>query len=257
MRPARRRAPNRVINQRLAVPAYFRPGPDWRRLAAADPMVGIAVVNVDSGPGTQQIVEYGPALSAVRDAGVQVLGYLDTAHASRPIADVLADVERYRTWYGTTGYLLDQAHVACSSLDDYYGPLRDAIRRIDPNALIALNPGVPVPECFMDVADVLIDFEGSSAAYLSCTSALWRAAYEPSRFWHIVHGAPPDALRAILDAAALRNTGWMFITDQPIDGGPAGSYLYDRLPDERTWQRLSQGLSRSTRGRRFAALCVP
>ncbi len=37
---------------RMAVPAYFAPGPEWQRVIAAAPTVGMVIINPGSGPGT-------------------------------------------------------------------------------------------------------------------------------------------------------------------------------------------------------------
>ena len=187
-------------------------------------------MNCDSGPGAQPDPTYGPALAAARAAGVEVLGYVDTDNGRRPHSLVLDDIARYREWYGTTGYLLDRAHVPCEVVRSYYAPLHFQLKSRDADTTIVVNPGTAVPSCFLDVADVLVDFEGPGETYLAASLPEWHVEHEPTRFWHIVYDVAPTQLDAVLATASRSGTGWLFVTDQPLDGGAPGRYLYDRLP---------------------------
>ncbi|MEO6122962.1 MAG: spherulation-specific family 4 protein [Ilumatobacteraceae bacterium] len=217
---------------RLAIPAYFRPGPQWERLTElGGNTVGVAVMNCASGPGEQPDLGYLPVLEAARASGVEVLGYIDTDNGHRPRPMVLDDISRYREWYGITGYFLDRVHVPCDVVRSYYVPLREHLKSHDAGTMIVLNPGVAVPRCFLDVADVLVDFEGSALTYVASDTPEWRAEYDSARFWHIVYDVAGPMVDEVLAAAARQRAGWLFVTDQALDGGGPGRYLYDRMPD--------------------------
>ena len=51
------------IDQYIAVPSYFWPGPDWQRLQGAGSAVSFSIVNPNSGPGTAAVVEVTPSRS--------------------------------------------------------------------------------------------------------------------------------------------------------------------------------------------------
>src|SRR5690606_1477704 len=81
----------------LLVPAYFSPsrGQDWQRLAEAAAQVPVmAIANVSNGPGTSRREDYQRAIDAVREAGGRVIGYVHTTYTRRPMAEVLADIDR-------------------------------------------------------------------------------------------------------------------------------------------------------------------
>jgi hypothetical protein len=208
----------------------------------------MAVMNLANGPGEERVPEYVPALAAARAAGVDLVAYIDTDNGNRMHTDVLADIALYRAWYGPVGYLLDRADVAADDVNPYYAPLRHHVKGLDANAIFILNAGAHVAECFMDVADIVIDFEGSCDSYLSTATSMpkWRSKYDPARFWHIVYDVPQTSLESVVRKAQARRTGWLYITDQQIDSAVPGSYLYDRLPDEATWHHLAQLLERSS-----------
>lgn len=224
---------------RLAIPAYFRPGPQWQRLTElGGTTVGLAVMNCDSGPGVQPDFGYLPTLEAARAAGVEVLGYIDTDNGRRPHSAVFDDISRYREWYGTTGYLLDRVHVTPAVVRSYYAPLHYRLKSYDADTMIVLNPGVTVPRCFLDVADVLVDFEGSALTYVTSESPAWHVEFRPSRFWHIVYDVADSVLDQVLAVASRNRAGWLFVTDQPLGGGAPGRYLYDRMPAPAIVNRL-------------------
>lgn len=234
-----------------AVPAYFRPGAEWDRMLVSPVIVGIAVMNTDSGPGSAVQPDYLPTLSRARDAGIRVLGYIDTANARRPMGDVLVDAERWIRQYAVDGFFLDQVHVTDQEVRTFYEPLRERIHGLHPTALTVANPGTVVGERFMEAADVIVDFEGPVDRYVRATFPTWRADFDRSRFWHIVHGIRPGAVDAIAELVAERGTGWAYLTDQHEEPSTPGSYLYDRLPIPEMWNGLQRRAS--TAGPRRAA----
>ncbi|HEX3089462.1 MAG TPA: spherulation-specific family 4 protein, partial [Ilumatobacteraceae bacterium] len=211
--------------RRLAVPAYFHPrdsAAEWARLASDD--VGLVVANIANGPGIVREDQWADAFDHVRDAGGDVVGYVDAGylgntglrtHRGSTLLDdwleqVLRDVYTWYRLYGdqVTGIFLDQAAESedGASLAPIFRRLRDDIRRLDPEAVTVLNPGEAVPGAFADVADVIVTFEGSYEDYLAEGED---AVYEPlswepgpdQAIWHMIHHTP-DATRAA-EVAAL------------------------------------------------------
>lgn len=72
-----------VSDQKLAIPAYFYPsdaGVDyWNRIAKAD-RVGIAVVNPNSGPGSNSESSFTKVITDSVNTGHKVIGYVDTGY---------------------------------------------------------------------------------------------------------------------------------------------------------------------------------
>jgi hypothetical protein len=72
-----------TIAQKIAVPAYFVPGIPgtlWTPLTSSTPAVGIAVANVLNGPDFEAKTPYQSAIQAAHNAGIKVLGYVDTGY---------------------------------------------------------------------------------------------------------------------------------------------------------------------------------
>lgn len=108
--------------QHLAVPAYFNPGGGpgstyWTQLDQSAPAVGISVANPGSGPGTAFDQSYANAVQAAAQAGIKVIGYVDTGYfgttgrttrggqtsTSAWTTQVEGDVDDWYHWYGGYG----------------------------------------------------------------------------------------------------------------------------------------------------------
>jgi len=205
---------NRSSQLAIAVPAYFAPGNGWNRLAGRGGAAALAVVNPNSGPGAAVEPAYAQAIRRAQAHGVRVFGYVHTSYGARPQAAVLAEAEGYRDWYAVDGIFFDEARSDRAG-QPYYAALRRALKARDSALLIALNPGTRPDERYMDVAEVVVTFEGDFASYLrEPTPPAWMQRLAPSRFWQIVYGVPDAAaLQQVLASAGEGHAGYIYITD--------------------------------------------
>jgi len=241
-RPAERERLPLAAAQAIAVPAYFRPGADWDRMSQAHPALGLAVLNSCSGPGAAPEREYVDAVARCQRAGVRVIGYVHTAFAdsvARPPERAIAEIDAYYAWYGVDGIFFDETSSDAAHVP-YYAELT-AFARQRPGALTVLNPGCVPAEQYMQVADIIVTFENTYAAYTHAFPRLpgWMGRYAPRRFWHLVYAAP-DA-QAMEHAVALsrrRRAGWLYVTPcapgVSVDGGHS-DHPWCRLPSEPYW----------------------
>lgn len=229
-------AASEVGAARLACPAYFYPDCTdnpaclWGQLDAAAPSVGLAIINPDSGPGVVGLIEYVLQRLTSRAAGISLIGYVSTQYGMRSAAAVKADIDKYYVWYGVDGIFLDEVPSEDCRTQSYYADLNRYIKSWGgAGALTVLNPGMATKECFMNVSDIVVNFEGSYAEYVAWSTAGWESRYLAQRFWHIVHTAPTESdMLAAMSLSKRRNAGWIYITPDtlpnPYDSLPAGSY---------------------------------
>jgi hypothetical protein len=199
---------------RFVVPAYFHPAwaaDDWRSLAGLGPRLAFAVLNPDSGPGRSVDRAYLEPVAAVQAAGGGVLGYVDTGYGRRPGSAVLRDLAAYRSWYGLRGGFLDQVPSGLEHLAHYHR-IAEAARRLGLDFL-ALNPGVTPAAEYVELADVVVTFEGPWAAYRDHVIADWTRRHPPERFCHLVHSTPPAELASVRDGARRRHAGAVYATE--------------------------------------------
>jgi len=138
--------------------------------------------------------------------------------ATRPLADVVAEAAAYRRRYGVGAVFADQVTSDAAHLG-YYRELAD---RLPPGRLV-LNPGTVPHAGYLELADVVVTFEGTAAVHARRQP---RGPAGPAAVCHLVHDAPPATHRAVLARAARRGATYAFVTDRrlpnPWDGLPTG-----------------------------------
>lgn len=254
-------APPAAISQKLAVPAYVNPlaDPDaWTRLGASEHgSLGFVVVNVINGPDYMPLDEWTSVIQNASANGVKLLGYVDTGYlgttgqrtrlgSTDPVdwmSQIQHDIMSWYQFYGSslTGIFFDQAQNACGPIADsndwadLYRELSDEVDRSHPGALTVLNPGIGVPQCYEDAADVIVTFEGSYESYVGDPTAsnpyapLSWAPVDPMKIWHIVYGASDVAkMNEVVELSKTRSAGYLYVTDDvlanPYDTVPASDY---------------------------------
>ncbi|MBW4718608.1 spherulation-specific family 4 protein [Saccharothrix obliqua] len=243
--------------QQAAVPAYWSPAdPDgltaFRRLAQNRPTTGIVVVNGSlSRPEAPFSRGWADAIEAVHDSGARVLVYVDTgyfgvdlgqgAHRTRGgetsadawAAQVRQDIDEWYALYGgygVDGVFLDQVLHVCGPDGEYaarYAAIRDHLRATQPHARLAINPGTGTEQCYDDVADTILSFEGDHASYLAHVPPEWEATHQDrKKFWHLVYGVPDaEGMSAVIARARSNRPGYVYVGDRPFSPS-----TWDSLP---------------------------
>ncbi|MEW2399208.1 spherulation-specific family 4 protein [Streptomyces sp. NPDC046862] len=176
----------------LLVPYYEHPSlrpAEWDAIVAAAPRLYGVVLNPASGSGEHRDPAFAEVAARLRDAGVRVLGYTDTAYGRRPVAAVVRDLTRHRSWYGADGAFLDQVAAGPEQFD-YYRRLASAAWGGGCRTL-ALNHGTQPHPVYARIADVLVTFEGTWETYRGLRPPP-RTGGGP-RQCHLVYGVPPGA----------------------------------------------------------------
>jgi hypothetical protein len=214
----------------ILVPAYFDPssGSAWDSLNQAARRVPlIAIMNPNNGPATTPSPDYRRAITALREAGGQVIGYVYSSYTARAIDQVKADVDRYDSFYTIDGIFVDEmtndsnaTHLA------YYEELYRYIKSKRVSYLVVGNPGINTLQRYLDqpVTDALVTFE-SNVGYAQYVPDAWTSTNPATAFSHLCYAvsAPATMTNYILLAVA-RNAGYIYVTDD------AGNNPWDTLP---------------------------
>lgn len=209
----------------LIVPAYFHPAVrrrDWESLVEHGPHIRLVVANPASGPGDRVDESYLAPLRRLRDAGVQVAGYIDTDYGQRPAEDALRDFERYAEWYEVAGAFFDRVSNNVHDVG-YYDRLTRDIRSAGAE-VVAYNHGTHPVEAYAEIADLLGTFEGTWESYIDATVPRWARARSAGQFFHLVYDVPQESFGDAFLLATLRRAGVIFVTDS------GGANPWGRLP---------------------------
>jgi hypothetical protein len=224
---------NSLVVPQLIVPAYFHPAvrpQDWESLAERAPKVRMVVLNPGTGPGDQSDDTFTAPLRRLRDAGVQVAGYVDTNYSRRSAAEIRGDIERHIEWYGVSGVFFDRVPAGAVDVDHYARLARDA--RKAGARVLAFNHGVYPVEAYAEHADLLGTFEGTWNSYIDAVVPRWARARPTDQFFHLVYSVPKQSFGTAFLLAARRRAGCVYVTDH------AGANPWDRLPADEFSPRL-------------------
>src|SRR5205814_2638949 len=109
--------------------------------------------------------DYTRAVSALRNSGGLVIGYVYSSYTMRAIAEVKTDIDRYNSFYTIDGIFVDEmtndsdaAHLA------YYEELYRYIKGKQPSYLVVGNPGINTLANYLlrPAADALVTFENNT-----------------------------------------------------------------------------------------------
>lgn len=203
-----------------AYPSWYAPSTYlWDDVAAAASQVPItAIVNPANGPGgAPPNSDYEVGLTALRDAGVTLIGYVYTSYGTRDPAAVKADVDLYAASWGLGGIFLDEVSSAAADLA-YYQPLYDYVRAKPGLDRVVINPGTQVDEGYVSApaSDVAVIFENGSG-WSGYTPDPYVASYPDERFAALGYAvADAAAMQHFVDLAVQRNVGYVYVTDDTL-----------------------------------------
>lgn len=213
------------------VPPYAYPaeaGSHWDKLAAvASRVPTVAVVNPDSGPGPASDPNYAEAIAKLRAAGGKAIGYVSTRYAQRPLSEVAADINRYRSFYQLDGFFIDEMASDDSLLHvQYYQSIYGYVKALSSDYTVVGNPGTHIKEVHLSLptADTVVVFEGDAAAFAEFVPDDWAVGYGPGRFAYLLHGADAAQMTAAVRKALRQNAGYLYVTDDTLPNP------WDRLP---------------------------
>jgi hypothetical protein len=191
-----------------AVPAYFSDDANWTKIKLQTGGITYAVMNPDSGPGVASDPAWVARLATIGLTNPNIVGYVDTSYAARPLVDVQADIARYMQWYGVKSIFLDQTPYGCLTTS-YYSAIATTIHAN--GGIVIMNPGTLPLNCMIDIGDVIVSFENSLPHYLAST-ATNPVGYAPQKFWHLIYAVPPERQREIEELARQRGAGYVYVT---------------------------------------------
>ncbi|MGW3149451.1 MULTISPECIES: spherulation-specific family 4 protein [Streptomyces] len=213
-----------VVRTGFGIPGFAHPlvAPmEWGELTRPGTPLHWVVLNVSGGgPGTRPDPHCLEAAGRLRNAGVRVLGHLDTIYGARAYADLLSDAHRYLDWYRVDGFLLDRCPGERAALPEVRRTI-NGLRAIRADTHVVLGHGTHPHPGYAENADQLVTFSGSWADYRWSQVAEWTGDHPPDRFCHFVHGVPRGHLDEALRIARWQGAATIYFTDRTDRGGRA------------------------------------
>ncbi|WP_405627573.1 spherulation-specific family 4 protein [Streptomyces sp. NBC_00016] len=191
---------------------------EWRELARSGRPLHWVVLDVADGPGVRPDPRCLEAAGRLRNAGVRVLGRLDTRYGARPFAEVISDAQRHLDWYQVDGFLLDRCPAGRAELPGLRRTV-GTLRTLGDAPHIVLGHGTHPYPGYVEHADQVVTFSGPWSDYRWSQVAEWTAEHPPERFCHLVHGVPRGHLDEALRIARWQGAATIWFTDGTERGG--------------------------------------
>lgn len=198
----------------ILVPLYSYPGGsgllNWDAVIAAAPKVPILLIaNPASGPGATVNSDYVKAIARAKTAGAKVLGYVSTSYGNRAVADVKADIVKWKTFYGVVNIFLDEQANNLANVPKY----ADYVAFIKANGGYAVtNPGASCIQEYYTVAKadtILLSEKGGDIN----PAPAWALPAPDKYFAGICYAT--DQVKALELVAKSRTLGygWIYVTN--------------------------------------------
>jgi hypothetical protein len=211
----------------------------WDEVAAAQSQVNItAIINPNNGSGgAAPNSDYQVGITALRDAGVTMLGYVGTCWANseqnascyntRTLDSIKADIKTYADHFNIQGIFFDEAATNAAQANDYQ-ELSNYARSLGLQ-LIVVNPGTTTDQSYVDqdiVANTAVTFESPYVEWQQTSPPTdWTQTLPARQSAALIYNVPESAMAAVVDEVLARNHGYLYITDDGEDGNP-----WDSLP---------------------------
>ncbi|MCI0560106.1 MAG: spherulation-specific family 4 protein [Nitrososphaera sp.] len=150
----------------------------------------IVAINPSNGVGNGRDAHWRDVIGVLQEGDVNVVGYISTGYGSRSEDEVKQEVKNYYKWYeDIDGVFLDEQS-ANVDLVGYYEEIYEYAKELDEGKIIVANPGAPVPEEFVDTADLIMVYE--NAGIPDDVSQDWMEDYDKNHFGAIPYGENAD-----------------------------------------------------------------
>ncbi|MGW0910337.1 spherulation-specific family 4 protein [Streptomyces sp. NPDC002784] len=205
----------------LGVPGLAHPlvaPAEWAELVRPGTPVHWAALDVADGPGSRPDPHCLAAAARLRNAGVRLLGRLDSTYGARSFGEVISEAHRYLDWYQVDGFLLDRCPTERTALPEIRRTAT-TLRALRDDAHIVLGHGTHPYPGYAEHADQLVTFSGPWSDYRWSQVAEWTADYPADRFCHFVHGVPHGHLEEALRIARWQGAATLWFTDRTDGGG--------------------------------------
>jgi len=191
-----------------------------------------AIMNVNNGPGDGVNSDYLAVVNAYKAKGGRLLGYIYSCYGrdlcvvpeeTRNVSQMVSDALRYDALYGPLhGIFVDELSDRLEEYD-FYRNFTTEVRRVKPDWILMANPGIPCPEQYLDLFNILLTREGGPNAVINAPT--WAMNYSPTRQSYLYYGVRTEsAMRTKVREARSRNVGYIYVTDDVLPNP------WDKLP---------------------------
>ncbi len=208
----------------------------WQQaISAATKVQIVAIINPNNGPDrAPPNTDYQQGIKDLRQAGIQIVGYVPTNYATRSLSEVRNDIDLYFKHFNVDGIFIDETANTLDKLT-YYRQIYQQVKGRSARYQVILNPGTDIAESYIrePVADVLVVFENYQKVWTHYQPPAYLKNYSAEHFAALIHTtASSQAMKATIDRALKAKFGYIYVTDDSTD--TVNRNPWDSLPSY--WQ---------------------
>jgi hypothetical protein len=171
-------------------------------------------------------------MTKLKNAGIEMVGYVYTSYGARDVAAVKADIDTYASKYPlVTGIFLDEGANDASKLP-FYTTVYNYIMAKPGYVHTILNPGVQPDQGYYAISTNIMIYENYGTSLASTSFSNWvkcapNASQKSGYKYHfsgIAHTAPSSIQASYISAMAAKGIGYVYVTD-----GAGGCCTYNSL----------------------------
>jgi Spherulation-specific family 4 len=191
---------------KLIVPAYFTDAAMWARLLTGLDDIGAVVVDF----ATRDTLR--PYFAQLKAKGIKIYAYIPTGYLTKfpaNAASSLSKIDVVNNDADMDGIFLDEVRSGCSvkAVADY-----TAMKNRTGKALI-YNPGQTPGSCYFNIANAVVDYEGSYAAYQNWPAAAKGRSIGSNSVVNVIHTTSQSDISNAIALAKSRNAGLIWVSE--------------------------------------------
>lgn len=173
--------------------------------------------------------DWQPAIDLLRQKGVRTIGYVHSSYAHRPLSAYEPEIDKYLDCWQTEGIFVDEVSSDAKDIP-HYQQLFDYVKGKESNITgsrpsVWLNPGTSTDEGYMNVSDVIWQFESPLAAFEKYTPPPYLGKYPATRTGMMVLDVPEQqTMEGILMNVSAMNAAWTIVLSVPYTSAIAPAY---------------------------------
>ena len=174
-----------------------------------------AIVNTNSGPGSQLDSNYMSAINKLKEAGVKTLGYVRTNYGKQSISTVKSDINKWKSFYNPRGIFFDEmANTKSSSLIKYYKDINDYAKGTKGFEFTVGNPGIDTIPEYVNTVDTIMIYETDTGFPSNSSYSGWHDSYPKEKWGIFPFNLPNLEVAKILDAK--KHVGFIYLTNDKL-----------------------------------------
>jgi hypothetical protein len=211
-------------NESIVTTLYAYPTlSSWNQVESAAPTVSAAIVDIcapdgsgsgcNGQPADSANTAWPPTIQALQKAGITPLYYIWTDYGAAPLAAVEGELQNAISWYGAASPMFDGTSTSANEVSYYQSLYNYSIA--SGAKTVMFNSGTVAPQSYMfGPNEILQQFEGTQAQFVTSTFPSWMASYPASEFSATISAGTAAGVGTDVSDAAHDNIGNVYVDDE-------------------------------------------